>query len=94
AKSISYSRLAVESCIFPIYEVINGKYQLSTPSKVIQINPVKKKPVEEYLQGQGRFKHLFKPNNNNIIEQIQRATDENWEKLLKKSQCATIQTDQ
>jgi pyruvate ferredoxin oxidoreductase beta subunit len=84
SKSIELSRLAVETCIFPLWEAVNGNYQLSTPSKVIALAPQKKKPVKEYLQVQGRFRHLFTPKNEKIIEEIQRLTDEKWQRLLKK----------
>jgi pyruvate ferredoxin oxidoreductase beta subunit len=89
AKSIDYSRLAVESCVFPLYEVINGKYELSTPSKLISLAPQKKKPVTEYLKGQGRFRHLFTPQFEKTVEGIQRYTDEKWQKLLKKCEPET-----
>jgi pyruvate ferredoxin oxidoreductase beta subunit len=86
AKSINYSKLAVDSCVFPLYEVVNGKYALSSPSKVLSLNPAKKKPVVEYLQGQGRFRHLFKPQGKAMLDEIQRWTDERWERLLRKVQ--------
>jgi pyruvate ferredoxin oxidoreductase beta subunit len=84
AKSIEYSKLAVETCVFPIWEVVNGQCQLSTPSKLIALAPQKKKPVKDYLQGQGRFRHLFTPQNQKLLEEIQRLTDERWQRLLKK----------
>jgi pyruvate ferredoxin oxidoreductase beta subunit len=84
SKSIELSRLAVETCVFPLWEAVNGEYQLSTPSKVIALAPQKKKPVREYLQVQGRFRHLFTPQNEKIIDQIQRLTDEKWQRLLRK----------
>jgi pyruvate ferredoxin oxidoreductase beta subunit len=84
SKSIELSRLAVETCVFPLWEAVNGECQLSTPSKVIALAPQKKKPVKEYLQVQGRFRHLFTPKNEKIIEEIQRQTDEKWKRLLKK----------
>jgi pyruvate ferredoxin oxidoreductase beta subunit len=84
AKSIEYSKLAVESCVFPVWEAVNGQCQLSTPSKLIALAPQKKKPVKDYLQGQGRFKHLFTPQNQKLLEEIQRLTDERWQRLLKK----------
>ena len=92
AKSIEYTKLAVESCVFPIYEVVNGKYQLSAPSKTIQTNPNKKRPIVEYMQGQGRYRHLFKPENRKILDEIQRNTDERWESLLKKCECTSPET--
>jgi pyruvate ferredoxin oxidoreductase beta subunit len=89
AKSIELSRLAVETCMFPLWEAVNGEYQLSTPSKVLALTPEKKKPVREYLQMQGRFRHLFTPKYEKVLEEIQRITDERWQKLLKK--CGTTQ---
>ena len=84
AKSIELSRLAVETCIFPLWEAVNGEYQLSTPSKVIALAPQKKKPVKEYLQMQGRFRHLFTPKFEKTLDEIQRITDERWQRLVKK----------
>jgi pyruvate ferredoxin oxidoreductase beta subunit len=84
AKSIEYSKLAVESCVFPVWEAVNGQCQLSVPSKLIALAPQKKKPVTDYLQGQGRFRHLFTPQNKKLLEEIQRMTDEKWQRLLKK----------
>jgi len=84
AKSIELSRLAVETCIFPLWEAVNGEYQLSAPSKVMALSPQKKKPVKEYMQVQGRFRHLFTPKFEKMLGEIQRLTDERWRKLLKK----------
>ena len=86
AKTIEYSKLAVESCVFPVYEVVKGNYQLSTPSKLLALAPQKKKPVTEYLKGQGRYRHLFTPQNKHVIDEIQRFTDEHWSKLLKRTE--------
>jgi len=89
AKSLEYSKLAVESCMFPLWEAVNGKYQLSIPSKLIELAPQKKKQVTGYMNGQGRYKHLFTPQNKHVLDEIQRWTDVNWAKLLKK--CETTQ---
>jgi pyruvate ferredoxin oxidoreductase beta subunit len=83
SKSIELSRLAVETCIFPLWEAINGEHQLSAPSKVIALKPERKKPVEEYLKTQGRFSHLFTPENKQLIKEIQKNADRRWQKLLK-----------
>ena len=70
--------------MFPVYEVVNGNYELSAPSKLIALAPQKKKPVTEYLKGQGRYRHLFTPQNMHIVDEIQRWTDERWAKLQRK----------
>jgi pyruvate ferredoxin oxidoreductase beta subunit len=91
AKSIELSRLAVETCVFPLWEAVNGEYQLSVPSRVFALAPQKKKPVTEYLQGQGRFRHLFAPKYEKMLEEIQQQTDRKWLKLLKK--CGVAQSE-
>jgi pyruvate ferredoxin oxidoreductase beta subunit len=46
--------------------------------------PQKKKPITAYLEGQGRFRHLFTPQNKHILDELQRYTDERWSQLQKK----------
>ena len=65
--------------MWPLFEVENGVWRLS-------YEPKKKRPVEEYLRLQGRFRHMFKPGNEWMIEETQHNVDENWEKLLTKCQ--------
>ena len=74
-KSIEYARLAVETKIFPLYEVIEGRYILSR--KI-----TKPKPVEAYLKGQKRFKHLTQEH----IDYIQKRVDAEYERIVKLSQ--------
>jgi pyruvate ferredoxin oxidoreductase beta subunit len=59
--SVRLGRLAVETGVFPLYEVENGKYRLS-------IDFPRLKPIADYLQPQGRFKHLT-PENTTLIQQ-------------------------
>jgi len=84
AKSMEYSKLAVETCVFPLWESVNGECQLSVPSRLVALAPQKKKPVADYLQGQGRFRHMFTPRGKKLLEEVQRITDERWERLLKR----------
>lgn len=74
--AIMLSRLAVETCYWPLYEVTNGVTKVT-------FKPKEKKPVEEFLKAQGRFKHLFKPENEWIIKQFQEEIDREWERLQK-----------
>jgi pyruvate ferredoxin oxidoreductase beta subunit len=73
-KIMEISRLAVETCIWPLFEVINGEW-------VLNYEPKNKLPVEEYLKTQGRFKHLFKPGNEHLIANIQENVDRRWDEL-------------
>ncbi|MFQ6064562.1 MAG: pyruvate synthase subunit PorB [Candidatus Bathyarchaeia archaeon] len=85
SKTIEIARLAVETCVFPLWEVVNGEYTLSSPSKVIALKPERQKPVKEYLKAQGRFRHLFTPEFKHVIDEIQDIVDERWKRLLKKT---------
>jgi len=84
SKTIEMARLAVETCVFPLWETVDGECSLSAPSKVIALKPERKKPVREYLKVQGRFRHLFTPEFEHIIDEIERITDKRWKLLLKK----------
>jgi pyruvate ferredoxin oxidoreductase beta subunit len=75
---VESSRLATETCFWPLYEVDGGKWKLN-------YRPKEKLPVVEWLKPQGRFKHLFKPENKPILDELQRHTDEEWEELLRRA---------
>jgi len=72
-ESIEVARLAVQSKVFPLYEVIDGVYHLSR--KV-----AKPKPVTDYFKPQRRFRHLTEVDINKIQEKI----DADYEALIKK----------
>lgn len=69
-QAIKYGRLAVQTGVFPLYEVENGQYKLNYSTEPL-------KPVAEYLKGQGRFRHLKEPE----IEKIQERVNRDWEEL-------------
>jgi len=73
--TIQICRLAKDSGLFPIYEIIDGKITnvRKIPAKV---------PVEEYLKLQGRFSHLFKKGGSKeIIAEIQQIANQNIERF-------------
>ncbi len=70
-------RLAVDTCVWPLYEIENGVWRLT-------YEPRKKLPVEAFLSKQGRFRHMFRKGNEWMIEETQQYVDEQWEKLLDK----------
>lgn len=80
ADTVAIAKLAIDTCVWPLYEIINGK-QLR-----LNYKPKEKKPVAEWFKTQGRFKHLFKPENKEILEAIQKDVDAEWEYLLKRSE--------
>ncbi|MFP4200643.1 MAG: thiamine pyrophosphate-dependent enzyme [Clostridia bacterium] len=74
--TISTLRLAADTCFWPLFEVEDGRY-------TINYRPREKKPVEEWLKPQGRFRHLFREENRHIIDDMQAEVDRNWENLLR-----------
>lgn len=76
-KIMDVCKAAVETCYWPLFEVIEGEW-------ILNYEPKKKLPVEEFLAMQGRFKHLFKPENEYLIEEFQKEVDRRWEALLKR----------
>ncbi len=70
-------KLAMDTCIWPIFEVEDGVWKLN-------YKPKKKLPVEDYLKRQGRFKHLFNKENEHLIEELQRDVDKKWDDLLRR----------
>ena len=69
------NKLAADTCYWPLYEVVNGKYKIT-------YKPAKKLPIEEFLKPQKRFRHMFKPGNEWMIEDFQKIVDSRWEELL------------
>ena len=82
-KSIENLKLAVDTCYFPLREYENGTRRLTDRSLLIAKKPELKKPVEERIKQQGRFRHLLRPENKHILEELQRRVDRNREYLLK-----------
>ena len=70
-------KLAVDTCVWPLYEVIDGEWHLS-------YEPKQKRPVEDFLVRQGRFAHMFRKGNEWMIEDAQAYVDRKWEELLEK----------
>ena len=74
-EAIEITQLAVDTCYWPVYEVENGEWRLT-------YKPKEKRPVEEWLKRQGRFRHVFRPQNRHMIDELQAEVDRRWERLL------------
>ena len=75
-ETIEITQLAVDTCYWPLFEVEDGEWRLT-------YKPKEKPPVEEWLKRQGRFRHLFRPQNRHIIDELQAEVDLRWERLLR-----------
>ena len=49
-----------------------------------------RKPVEEFLKPQGRFKHLFTPENAELLASVQAEVDRYWEYIQKRSDLRSV----
>ena len=68
-ETVEIARLAVETGFWPLFEIDHGVWKMT---------PVRgeRKPLTEFLKPQGRFKHLFKPGNEQLLEPLQQECDE------------------
>lgn len=70
--------LAVDTGIWPLYEVEDRKLKLTGRTELIANGKLKRKPVRDYLLKQGRFAHFT----DDDIEYFQNKVDETWNKWL------------
>lgn len=77
--SVKSAMLAVETKIFPLYEVVDGtEYRITHEPQGL--------PVGEYLKIQGRFRHFTDED----TARLQREVDEDWEQLKAKARGCTF----
>ncbi len=77
ADTMKISQSAVDTCFWPLFEVVNREWKLS-------YKPKEKPPLKDWLSIQGRFRHLFRPENEHIIDELQDAVDRKWGELLER----------
>jgi pyruvate ferredoxin oxidoreductase beta subunit len=69
-QTLAIAKLAIETGLWVNYEMVDGQ--------VTKVKKVLRKPVEEYLKTQKRFRHLFKPKRQDAeIVAIQAIADKN-----------------
>jgi pyruvate ferredoxin oxidoreductase beta subunit len=71
-QAVEVGRLAVQTGMFPLYEVENGKYSISVAPEALR-------PIADYTKLQGRFRHLSEVD----LKRIQDRVNVEWEKLKK-----------
>ncbi len=72
--SVRMGRLAAETGIFPLYEIVDGQYRLTLELPQLR-------PVNDYLKLQGRFRHLTPDD----IDRIQTRVNAEYERLKVKA---------
>lgn len=74
AQTIELTRLAVETHFWPLVEVADGAWRIT-------YRPKEKKPLVDFLKAQGRFRHLFREANSELLDEMQRDVDRDWARL-------------
>jgi len=73
SQTVKLSKLAANTCMWPCYEVENGKYRITH-------KPQQKLPVSEFFKSQVRFKHIMK--DEALLNEFQAFVDRRWNYLL------------
>ena len=79
---IKAGRMAVQTGVFPLYEVEDGKYRMTIETRELR-------PVEEYLKLQGQFRHLAEDEKKVIQERV----NQEYKKLMNKVECLPSWSD-
>jgi pyruvate ferredoxin oxidoreductase beta subunit len=80
-QTAAYAHLAVETGIFALKTAVDGTV---THTYI----PRRRRPVEEYLRGQGRYRHLFEPTRHAAaIQRIQEQVDQYWSAIADATPC-------
>jgi pyruvate ferredoxin oxidoreductase beta subunit len=83
SKTVKMARIAVETRVFPLYEVEDGQYRITVPIQ-------KPKPLEEYLKVQGRYSHILLPQWASELDLLKSEVDANYRRLEKLSLSTAI----
>jgi pyruvate ferredoxin oxidoreductase beta subunit len=74
-KTVEIAKAAVETGFWPLYEVEDGEWRCTKKIR-------ERKPVSDFLEVQGRFKHLFKPENADLLQEIQDDLDRHFDRVM------------
>ncbi len=66
---------AVDCLFWPLYEVVEGR-------TILNYEPDRPIPVEEWLRLQKRFAHLLQPESRPVLDEIQAQVEADWNDLI------------
>ncbi|MCK5475021.1 MAG: pyruvate ferredoxin oxidoreductase [Candidatus Pacebacteria bacterium] len=79
SQTVQICDLAVQSNFWPLYEVDHGKFTLN-------YEPKERKTMLEWFKSQKRFKHLLKPENEGLVQEIQEHIDKEFTRIKKRAE--------
>ena len=80
--AVEIGRLAVETGVFPLIEVVDGRYRITEEVKAFR-------PLKDYLKIQGRFRHLTK----DMIDDMEARIQFEYRRIQKKVQMSEEERD-
>ncbi len=84
-ETVKYSRLAVKTKSWLLWEAENGKVELNNPTKNLVNGKINAEPIENYIAGQGRFKHIMKSaEKEKFLKQIEADNEAGLQLLLER----------
>ena len=78
SQTVQIANLAVQTNFWPLYEVDHGKF-------ILNYEPKKRKTMLEWFKSQKRFKHLLKPENKGLVQEIQDHVDKEFARIKKRA---------
>jgi pyruvate ferredoxin oxidoreductase beta subunit len=83
-RTVEMGTLAVETGAWLLYEYENEKMTFNGKTKLILEKKIERKPVEDWIKHQGRFRHLFQPKKDTArIKAIEDHIDQTLERYRK-----------
>ena len=79
-QTVEIAKLAVQTGFWPLFEVEGGAWK-----QTVQVR--QRKPIEEFLKPQGRFKHLFTPENAELLAAVQAEVDRYYDYIVSRCTC-------
>jgi pyruvate ferredoxin oxidoreductase beta subunit len=73
-ETLDIMNAAIDSCFWPLYEVVDGRYRLTYAPEHIR-------PIEDWLRPQARFVHLLQPQARGTLAQVRQQVADDWEAL-------------
>ncbi len=80
SQTVRFARLATETRYWPLYEVIEGHYRITERPLEPSL------PIQAWLKDQARFKHLFQHESAEVLTELQREVDHDWDDLERRSE--------
>jgi pyruvate ferredoxin oxidoreductase alpha subunit len=68
---------AIDSCFFPLYEIEHGHTMLTYDPE----QNGRRRPVADWLGSMGKTRHLLKPGNADVLEEVQHEVDRRWQRI-------------